>query len=92
MVRCESYQPGSSYPVPGDEMNYPAPPVCPSGASPILITNGVSMNNRVINGVVSFRTITNGTPVNTPVPSLAHVNVPIQSYSWQCLHDQGGGK
>lgn len=90
-VVCESYKPGSSYPVPGDEIRIPAPPVCASGTSPILLDNGVSMNNRVISGTVSFTSYNNGIKTNQ-VPAIAVVQVPIHAYSWRCLHDQGGGK
>jgi hypothetical protein len=91
-VVCESYQPGSSYPVPTDEVKIPLIPSCPSGTNPVLLDNGVTVNQRVISGVVSFTTVNNGTPETNTVPDLATVNLAIHAYSWKCLHDQGGGK
>ena len=91
-VVCEPYQPGSPYPVPSDEIQiqgsaYP----CPSGTSPIFLNKGVSLNNRVINSVLSFVSYTDGTKT-TQVSSKETIRVPIQSYEYYCPHDQGGGK
>jgi hypothetical protein len=90
-IVCESYQPGSSNPVPSDEILLPAIPVCPSGTNPILLDEGVSINNRIINGVLSFNSYSGGM-VTTQVSSKSIVEVAIHAYAWKCLHDQGGGK
>jgi hypothetical protein len=91
-VVCESYQPGSSSPVPSDEVTLPLIPTCPSGTTPVLLDNGVSIHQRVITGAISFTSYNNGTPETNTVPDVAIVNVAIHAYSWRCLHDQGGGK
>jgi hypothetical protein len=91
-VVCESYQPGSSYPVPSDEIQMPLIPQCPSGTNPILVDDGVSIHKRIINGMLTINVISNGSPEPVSVPDIATVNVAIHAYTWKCLHDQGGGK
>lgn len=91
-VVCEPYQPGSTYPVPSDEININGNPYpCPSGTNPIFLNKGVTINNRVINTVLTFVSNTDG-PQTTVVSSTETVRVPIQGYEYWCPHDQGGGK
>ncbi|MEI6434097.1 MAG: hypothetical protein WCP32_04570 [Bacteroidota bacterium] len=92
-IVCDAYQPGSSNPIPSDEIQILGSPFpCPSGTSPLFLNNGVTINNRIINSVLSFSCYTNGIKVINEVSSNETIDVPIQVYLYQCPHDQGGGK
>ena len=91
-VVCEPYQPGSSYPVPSDEIQINGNPYpCPSGTNPLFLNKGVFINKRVINFTMSFVSYSSGAKTNQ-VPGNATVQVPVQTYKYWCPHDQGGGK
>ncbi len=91
-VVCDTYQPGSSYPVPSDDIRLPSIIQCPSGTSPILLDKGVAINKRMISAELSVTSYENGAPVVDNIPLVATIQIAIHTYAWQCLHDQGGGK
>ena len=94
-IICEPIEPSPNPPPvnPADtnEIIIPPPPVCPSGAHPVLIDEGKSWEKRIINGTLTFSRFSNGV-VTERADDRETVQVPVHRYHWNCVHDQGGGK
>lgn len=94
-IVCEPIQPAPLPPPvnPADtnEIIIPYPPTCASGAHPVLIDNGKTWEKRIINGLLTFIRFRNGA-ISIAVGDKETVQVPVHRYSWNCVHDQGGGK